>query len=87
MGTAVTWRDRLRPLAFEAFAAVPSGASARDLRRAFRVAWDGARLGPRRYWPYRVWLEECARVSRGRTRIRRRVGDARQTFLRFEDAS
>lgn len=30
----------------------------RDRRRALRDVWRHLNLGPRKYWPYKVWLNE-----------------------------
>lgn len=74
--TYTTWRDRLEPVARAALASLPPTATDKDKRRALRGAWP---LGPRKYWPYRVWLDVCAKLlHRQKGRIPQRSKRARQ---------
>lgn len=68
-----SWRERLEPHARAALAALSPEATLKERRAALREAWERAGGGPRRHWPYRVWLDVCARLlGRQSGRIPRR---------------
>lgn len=60
------WRDRFRPLIAKVLAE-NDGKPEGELRQALRDAFP---QGPRKYWPYKVWLDEI-RVQRGMKTDRR----------------
>jgi len=56
----MSWREIAAPIIANVIASKPE-----DLRRALRDAYP---FGPRRHWPYKVWLDEIARqLGRGPT--------------------
>lgn len=73
-----SWRERLEPFARAALAALPPETTLKQKRAALREAWERAGGGPRRYWPYRVWLDVCAKLLGKREgRIPRRSAKAK----------
>lgn len=52
------WRVAADAVLIRVFAFLPEGADAKQIRKAVREAYP---FGPRKYWPYKVWL---ARVRR-----------------------
>lgn len=53
----MTWRAKAAPIIARALLE-SSGADEREVRRALRAAYP---FGQRKYWPYKVWLDEIKR--------------------------
>lgn len=64
-----TIRDHLRPQIAEVLARC-EGLTLAETRKALREAW---RYGPRKYHPYRIWLDEV----RIQLKLKRPLGEAK----------
>lgn len=53
----MTWRDRASPIIREVLRQT-RGKSEKEIRKALVAAYP---FGERKYWPYKVWLDEIRR--------------------------
>jgi len=60
----MTWRESFRPQ-IAAIIALNEGKPEREIRKALRGASQFRHKSDRRYWPYKVWLDEI-RLQLGR---------------------
>lgn len=76
------WRDIARPI-IERVLKDTEGQDEKKIRKALREAFP---FGERRYYPYKVWLDEI-RVQRGlkKKKPRRQYVDPRQLRLDYGD--
>lgn len=70
----MTWRDILGPIIRRVLRET-AGQDERAIRKALREAYTEACLGPRKHWPYRVYLDEIAR-QRGLKKRKTGTADA-----------
>lgn len=60
----MNWRDRCRPIV-ERVLAETADSTEKEQRAALRDAYP---FGERKYWPYKVWLDEIAQQTGKRTK-------------------
>ena len=75
-----TWRDRARPIIASVIEEVGTD-DIKALRKALREAYP---FGPRKYWPYKVWLSEIARQLGDKPNLREIYKSDQQKRVRKE---
>lgn len=67
----MTWREEIAPIVAAAIARGRAAGEDRfTLRRRLRSSWPSD-LGPRKFWPYKVWLDEIRRQLDGAPAVSR----------------
>ena len=76
-----TWRERSAPVIREALKKT-EGQPEKDIRKALRDAYP---FGERKYWPYKVWLDEVKKQRSGQLPVAKKgpVDDPRQSKFSF----